>query len=164
MELLPLVSRWAHVISVILLVGGTLFMRFALVPASADQNISDEAREAIRSRWAKCVGAAILFLLVSGLYNATLKALAFKMSGVYLTLLALKFVLGFVVFFIISVLNGRSDRAIQWREKEKSWLNIACVLMLALVMMAGYMKMTPQQPKHVDVKPSASIEQVETNN
>ena len=155
--LMPLISRWIHVLSVILLVGGTLFMRLSLVPAALETNTSDEIREAIRRRWAKWMGAAILFLLASGLYNAGLKALDYELDKVYLTLLMLKIVLGLAVFFIASVVSGRSAMAKRFRQRELFWLNILCVLMVSLVLMAGYMKMNPQEKKQKSDEPDSAL-------
>ena len=46
MDILNLAMRWLHIIPAIALVGGTLFMRFAVVPAY-DQ-LDDEQREKIQ--------------------------------------------------------------------------------------------------------------------
>lgn len=143
-EILPLVSRWLHIIAAIILVGGTLFMRLALAPvasASADADTA-ELRESIRRKWAKWVMISTAFLLISGLYNAYLKAMGFQMSGTsYNGLLLVKIVLALAAFYLSAVLSGRSKKAIQFRESETKWLNILCGLMLAIVVIAGYMKM-----------------------
>ena len=63
----PLLSRWVHILAVILLVVGTFFMRLSLVPAAIETKADDEIRESsramtsIRRRWAKWVGTAVLF-------------------------------------------------------------------------------------------------------
>ena len=71
-QLLGLLFRWLHIVPMAVLVGGTIFMGLALVPASNETDGAAEFREAIRRRWAKWVGISVLFLLVSGLYNACL--------------------------------------------------------------------------------------------
>ena len=162
--LMPLISRWIHILSVILLVGGTLFMRLSLVPAALETNAKDEIREAIRRRWAKWMGAAILFLLASGLYNAVLKALDYELDKVYLALLMLKILLGLVVFFIASVVSGRSAMAKRFRQRELFWLNILCMLMVILVLMAGYMKMNPQEKKQPPEEVNATVMDIEVEN
>ena len=141
LEILPLLSRWAHVLAAITIFGGVIFMRMSLVPAAAETGASSELREAIRRRWARLVGPAILFILVSGFYNAVLKVKAYQLDGVYLTFLMLKLVLGVVVFVLISRLFGRSEKAKKFRERELYWLNICFGLLLAIVLMAGAMKM-----------------------
>jgi len=141
-EIIGLVSRWAHVIPAMILVGGTLFMRFSLVPAAKESNASAELRESTRKRWSKLIMISVLFLLISGLYNAATKAMAFDLTPTYNGLLLVKIVLALAIFYLVAVLGGRSANAQKFRERETYWLNILCVLMLAIVMIAGYMKMS----------------------
>ena len=146
-DILPLISRWLHIVPAIILVGGTLFLRFSLVPAWLENDASTELREAVRRRWSRLVMASILFLLASGLYNSALKAIDYQLDGVYHGLLGLKIVLGLVVFYLASVLSGRSEKAKRFRENEVYWLNILCVLMLIIVLAGGYMKLGQYERK-----------------
>ena len=156
-QLLGLLSRWLHIIPVIILVGGTIFMRLALVPATQSGNSSDELREQIRKRWAKWIGISILLLLVTGLYNAVAKIMAYELPSLYHTLVVVKLAIGLVIFFLASLLSGRSAKAQKLRENEIKWLNILCVLMLVLVIVAGYMKyLATDCPKKERVESSAS--------
>jgi uncharacterized membrane protein len=102
---LALLLRWLHIVAAVAVVGGTIFMRLALVPAAAD--LPEEARgplaEGVRRRWAKVVMAAILFLLVSGLWNffainASFKAAGLKIPALYHPLFGLKFLLALGIF------------------------------------------------------------------
>ena len=140
-EILALVSRWLHIVPAAILVGGALFMRFSLVPAVNELNASMELRESIRRRWSKLVMLSVLFLLISGLYNAAAKAIGYELSTFYNALLLIKFVLAFAIFYLTSVLSGRSARAKKFREREVQWLNLLCALMIAIVLIGGYMKM-----------------------
>ena len=139
-QILGLLSRWFHIIPVIILVGGTVFMRLTLVPAANQTSASAELREAVRKRWAKLVMLSILFLLVTGLYNAVTKMMGYQVDPIYGILFLVKLVVGFVVFVLSARLAGRSEKAAKFREQETKWLNVLCVLMLALVLIAGYMK------------------------
>ena len=140
-QLLGLLFRWLHIVPMAVLVGGTIFMRLALVPASNENPRAAEFREAIRRRWAKWVGISVLFLLVSGLYNAVTKIMEFDLPSTYHMLVMVKLALGFVVFFIAALLSGRSEKAKKFREQEMKWLNILCAIMLVLILVAGYMKL-----------------------
>ena len=140
-QLLGLLFRWLHIVPMAVLVGGTIFMRLALVPASNENPRAAEFREAIRRRWAKWVGISVLFLLVSGLYNAVTKIMAFELPPTYHMLVMVKLALGFVVFFVAALLSGRSEKAQKFREQEMKWLNILCAIMLVLILVAGYMKL-----------------------
>lgn len=136
-ELLAIFSRWAHIFGVVVLVGGTFFLRFVVLAAG----IPDEYREAMRKPWGMMVGAASLFLIVSGLYNAVIKATSFDLAGVYVGLLLLKILLGLFLIWLSAVLTGSSERAQKFREREKHWLNIACAGLVVMVLAAGFMKM-----------------------
>ena len=155
-QLIALLSRWLHIIPAMILVGGTLFLRFSLVPAAIETNPSSELREAVRKRWARMVMLSILLLLLSGLYNAAQKAINYELSMVYNVMLLLKIILGLAVFYLLSVLSGRSDRAKRLREREPYWLNITSALMIVLVCIAGWMKLS-EQPKKDKSAASATV-------
>ncbi len=141
--LLNLISRWLHVIPVIVMVGGTLFLRLALLPAlaaSENEELRDTLRESVRKKWAKWIGISTLLLLVTGLYNAYFKAITYELSPLYNGLLLVKILLAFAVFYLAARLSGRSAKAVQMRQREIHWTNILCVLMLTIVLLAGAMK------------------------
>lgn len=141
--LLNLISRWLHVIPVIVMVGGTLFLRLALLPAlaaSENAELRDTVRESVRKKWAKWIGICTLLLLVTGLYNAYFKAITYELSPLYNGLLLVKILLAFAVFYLAARLSGRSAKAVQMRQREIHWTNILCVLMLTIVLIAGAMK------------------------
>ena len=125
------------------MVGGTLFLRLALLPAlatSENAGLRDAMRESVRKKWAKWIGISTLVILVTGLYNTYFKAVTYELSPLYNGLLLVKILLAFVVFFFAARLSGRSAKAVQMREREIHWTNILCVLMLTIVLIAGAMK------------------------
>ena len=79
--------------------------------------------------------------MVSGLYNAVTKIMAFDLPSTYHMLVMVKLALGFFVFFVAALLSGRSEKAQKFREQEMKWLNILCAVMLVLILVAGYMKL-----------------------
>jgi len=162
-ELVGLVSRWLHIIPAMILVGGVLFLRFSLVPAAMETSPGSEFREAVRRRWARLVMLSILLLLLSGLYNAAQKAMQYELSTVYQFLLLLKIVLGLAVFFLVSVLSGRSDRAKRLRERELVWLNVTCTLMILLVCIAGTMKVSEQRKKETSAADLELMQRIESS-
>ena len=141
LDLISLVSRWLHIIPATILVGGTIYMRFVLVRPVREQGASDNLQDEMRSRWARLVMISIGLLLVSGLYNSAIKSINYDLDMVYNGLLGIKILLGLVIFYLASLLAGRSDRAKRFRERQEYWLTIQCVLMIAVIMVAGYMKM-----------------------
>lgn len=65
-DILTLTFRWLHIASVITLLGGVIFARFAVAPAVAgQQSLSD----AIAARFRPLFYASALLAVLSGLYN-----------------------------------------------------------------------------------------------
>ena len=157
LDLLNLVSRWLHILSVIVLVGGTFFLRFAMIPIKSSESFDDSVHESVRRRWSKMVMFSILFLLISGLYNTAMKEITYEVDMVYRSLVTAKIAVGFLIFFLVSVLAGKSNMAQKYRESEATWYNIVCLLMLALVCVAGYMKMGQYPLKIKEMETNAEV-------
>src|SRR5579863_7815749 len=69
-----ILSRWLHVISACLVIGGVLFIRFIL-PHSLkllDPPQQKQVLLAVRRSFKMVVHTAILLLLITGIYNTTL--------------------------------------------------------------------------------------------
>lgn len=148
MTAVDIIFRWLHILPAIALVGGAIFMRLAYVPGlRASGQPQDELREAVRSRWAKVVMASVALLLLSGLYNTAMLSMTYTLGGLYMGLLSVKMLLALVIFYLASVLSGRSATAQKIRQSETLWLNVAVVLMVILVCIAGIMKVLPKTLK-----------------
>ena len=157
MEYAAIVSRWLHILPAITLVGGTIFMRMALVPslsAGGDQS-NDELADQIRARWSTVVNISIGLLLLSGLFSVGQKEIYHQLDMVYRGLLLVKIVLALAIFFIASALSGKSGMAQKLREKESFWLNVTALTSVILVCIAGYMKMQKYEPKQRDTQTTA---------
>ena len=90
--------------------------------------LPDEARgqlhTALRARWSKIVMACILFLLVSGIINLVLTIKAVKneeleLAPYYHALFGIKFLLAMAIFFISSLLSGRTALADRFRGQSR---------------------------------------------
>ena len=148
-DILSYVSRWLHILPAIALVGGTMLMRWVVLPAAAALN--DEQRQTLRDqlrgRWARLTMISVTLLLLSGLYNAAMKAINFQLDPLYNGLLGVKILLALAIFYLSSVLAGRSATAERFREKETFWLNLTLTLAVILVCIAGVMRMGQYEPK-----------------
>jgi uncharacterized membrane protein len=148
-DYLGLVSRWLHILAAMAAVGGTIFQRMALLPSAS--LLPDDARrqlvEAIRQRWARWVMLAILFLLVSGLYNFVViaKQLPDTSKGLYHGLFGVKFLLAMAIFFVASALAGRSEAFANMRQNARTWLTINLVMAVVLVCISGFLRTIPRQ-------------------
>jgi uncharacterized membrane protein len=150
--IIALVSRWAHILAAITAVGGTIFIRYALLPSMA--TLPDAERrslhEALRARWSKAVMLSILFLLVSGLYNFIVINRGLRdgneaMQGLkpmYHALFGVKFLLGVGIFVIASALVGRSPVFEKVRANAKLWATVNIALAVVLVCLSGFMRLS----------------------
>jgi uncharacterized membrane protein len=160
MNWLTFVLRWFHLVAAITAVGGTIFMRFALVPSIGV--VSDEQRkllyEQIRRRWAILVMASIAFLLISGVWNFVSfmheakselpewEAWRHSYMMLYNALFGIKFLLAMVIFFIASALAGRSAGTQKIRDRAVYAMTLNLVLALIVVALAGIMRLTHTGP------------------
>jgi uncharacterized membrane protein len=159
MDWLPLISRWLHILSAMAAVGGPMFIRLAMVPAVATLSEIDrkQLHEQLRRRWSKVVMAAITFLIVSGFYNfimfrnAALDWGPEWQSGshnmrLYQMLFGIKVVLALAIFFIASVLVGRSEALAKFRENLRFWITINLLLGILIVCISGQLRMMHSGP------------------
>src|SRR5207249_3745922 len=107
---MDVISRFIHVGTAIVMVGGTVFMRFILMPAAVElpQAEHELLRQRLLARWKQIVHSGIVLLLLSGGYNYWLASQLHRGDGLYHGLVRTKILLALVVFFIASVLVGRS--------------------------------------------------------
>jgi len=149
-DILALLFRWMHILAAIAAVGGTIFIRLALMPSLSV--LADDSRkalhEAIRSRWSKMVVAGIAFLLVSGLYNFVVTWQTYNLPGYYAALFGVKVVLALTIFFIASALVGRSPALEAIRRNARFWVTLNMTLAIVLVCISGVLRMAKKTEKH----------------
>lgn len=151
LDWLGILFRWLHILAAITAVGGTIFMRMALVPSVAVLSPEQHTalHEQVRSRWIKFVMAAIAFLLVSGLYNFIVKVkshtIAPDYNGLYQMLFGVKFILALIIFFLASALTGRSPALAKIRQNAKLWLSVNMALAIIVVCISGVLRFIPTQ-------------------
>jgi uncharacterized membrane protein len=150
LDWLAIVFRWMHILAAITAVGGTVFMRMALVPSVVV--LPDDARKAlheqVRARWVKFVMGAILFLLVSGFYNFFRRlntGLPADFKGLYHGLFGVKFLLALAIFFLASALTGRAAALARFRQNAKLWLSVNLTLAVIVVCISGVLRFIPAE-------------------
>jgi hypothetical protein len=152
MDPVTLLLRWAHVLAAIIAMGALVFSRFALLPALdvLDAATRDRLHDALRRRWLPWVIGAITVLLASGLanfllFNGRVRAEQWGAGGwmretSYHALFGVKFLLALVAFYFASGLVGRGSGT-QWiRDDRAKWLSVTLGLMLAVVLLSGWMR------------------------
>ena len=158
--LLELIIRWAHILPAIILVGGTLYMVFALHPAMQSTEFAEKAdlKAAIRARWAKVVMISSGIIILSGIASLVLQATTYDFPQKYYHPVAgMKFLLALVILYIASLLSGRSKNAEKFREKEGFWLKLNASLAVILVLMAGTLRVAERVPKGTDSADSEAV-------
>jgi uncharacterized membrane protein len=141
---IDVVSRVLHVSTAILLLGGSLFSLLVLRPVMANQssNLPDSLAESLRNRWKRWVHTGIALFLVTGFYNYFRAMPLHKGDGLYHALVGTKILVALFVFFLASVLVGRSPRFEHWR-RDVSWpLALLCLLGLGIVIISGFVKVS----------------------
>ncbi len=140
--LLDTLSRFVHVSTAIVLVGGSIFMLWVLMPAALQISSSehDKLRGLVVARWKRFVHLGIALFLISGLYNYMQAIPKHKGDGAYHALLGTKMLLAFAVFFIASVLVGRSTKFEAMRNARGKWLAIIILLSAIIVGISSYVK------------------------
>jgi uncharacterized membrane protein len=142
MQELSVLSRWIHIGTVIVLVGGTFFLRFILAPAAAQLQESEGAKlkDLVMGKWKKFVHAGIGLLILSGFYNFFMAIPKHKGDGLYHALVGTKILLAFVVFFFASALVGRSKSFDAMRQQSKTWQLVILLLAAIIIGISGYVK------------------------
>jgi uncharacterized membrane protein len=142
-----------HILGAIALMGGTIFMRFALRPVVVALPPESKAaiQEQVRSRWSKFVMLATLLILVSGLTNLALAGRfeykpVLEMQKGYHMIVGIKFLLALPIFFIAAVMSGRSQLAKRFQASAEFWIDLNLTLALLMVLIGGWLRFLPRQP------------------
>ena len=147
--------RWVHILAAIALMGGALFQRLALMPAAAElpDDAHEQLRSALRGRWSKVVMATAGLLLLSGLGSFGLLVANYTLDKselpgkLYHMVFGIKFLLALAVFYIASLLAGRSELAQKVRQNARTWLTLNLVLATLVVCMGGFLRQAQRIPK-----------------
>lgn len=152
-NLIAVLSRWTHVGTAIVLVGGTVFLRFVLGPAAAQLSEGEHAKlkELVMAKWKKFVHIGIALFLLSGFYNYLVVAIpGHKGDMLYHPLIGTKILLSLGVFFIASALVGRSKSFEGMRRNSKVWQSVLIVMTAVIIGISGFAKVS------LPAKPSSS--------
>lgn len=145
--ILPILSRWAHVGTAIVLVGGTAFLRLAVLPSL--EGDSTGLMNRVRERWKKIVHAGIGLFILSGFYNYWLMMPKHKGDKLYHPLIGIKILLAFGIFFLASALVGSKSGTQKFRDEPKKWTGIMLLLAAIIVGISGFVKVRPYTPPPV---------------
>lgn len=139
---LSVLSRWTHVGTAIVILGGSVFLRFVLSPAASQLPEAEHQalRQNVMARWKRFVHAGIALFLLSGFYNYIQAMPNHKGDGLYHALIGTKILLALVVFTLASGLVGRSALFASLRKNPARWLGVIILLASIIVGISGYAK------------------------
>lgn len=158
--ILPLISRWAHIGTAILLVGGTAFFRLAVIPALEGEHGDLLAK--IRGNWKKFVHIGVLVFLVSGLYNYIAVGIPqHKGDGLYHALIGTKMLLAMYVFFLASVLVGSKPGSQKYRNDARKWTGVMLLVAMVIVGISGFAKVRGVPEKATEAAADESSDPME---
>ena len=150
MESIPVqvLSRILHVGTAIVLVGGSVFLRFVLMPAASSlpDKEHDALRERLLRRWKLFIHIGVTVLLATGFYNYLVVSHPLHQGeghALYHALLGTKILLAFVLFFLASAMVGRAKAFENLRTNSHATLLLMIVLALIIVSVSGYVKVRP---------------------
>jgi uncharacterized membrane protein len=163
-ELLMLASRILHILGAIILVGGLFYLWAVVTPSSAapvrealvESSAVDTFFGGNRASWAKWVGIASLFLVVTGLWNFVSMVTANKLHFTYHVLGLVKILLGLALMAIAALLAGRTTTADSIRRKWRKWLSIAVSIGIITAMVGSVMRTYPRTLK-LDAPPETTV-------
>lgn len=144
--LLPLIMRWIHIFSAVLVVGGIVFYRWVYLPA-VEKVLSPEDQEALRvplmKRWKPIIHPPIILFLVSGFYNYfAVTRLLHEDQPLYHALFGVKFLLALPVFALVIIDTSTMAWSEKLRKSGRLW-PLLTVLALVVVAIGGYMRVMP---------------------
>lgn len=140
---LNVLFRWVHVGTAIVVLGGSVFVRFILMPAGEQLPDAEheQLRGAVMRRWKRFVMIGIALFLISGFYNYLVVTRPLhRGQALYHALIGTKILLAFAVFFLASALTGCSAAFEGIRRDRKKWLLITILLAAIVVAISGVLK------------------------
>ena len=138
--------RWLHVATACVALGGVFFMQivFPIGLKTLDAESAHQMLLGTRRAFKRVIHPCILFLLVSGTYNAVLNWHAYTAAGPGLGhgLFGVHLLLALIVFAIALWLLAGAEP----RSDHKKWLGVNLILMLLAVAAASTLKYVREHP------------------
>lgn len=162
-DVINVLSRWIHVGTAIVLLGGLAFQRFVLLPSAAELPDAehDKLRTAVLGRWKKFVHAGIGLLLLTGFYNylaAPTPANPPVSWKLYHPLVGTKILVALVLFAMGSGMVGRSNAFAGLRANPRRTLTIMLLLGATIVGISGFLKVAGAKATRAKITAVQAVE------
>lgn len=145
-DVLQVLSRWLHVGSAIVMIGGVVFWQFALLPAARTLNDSDRETlgNEVGRRWKFFVHGPITLLILTGIYNIVAR---FQNGGPVVAwhmLVGIKILVALFIMFVLSALVGRSRALAPMRQQPAVWMSTVAILAAIVVLLSVILTRLPK--------------------
>ena len=138
--------RWLHVVAAVAGVGGTLMLRFVLLPVLEQLPNGAETLAKVRPGFKRLIHSSLGILILTGFYNYLAlvipKVRLLRESGAdqlaaYHPVMGVKIILSLALFAIATMLLMPVPAM---HEKRKSWLTVNAVLGLTIMLLAAFLR------------------------
>ena len=148
------ISTLVHLLVAVFIAGSVFIQWRAVHPAVTSEEGGDQVREGIRRRWAPFVHLGSLLLILTGLYQFMVHGMptaehqkTLEDGGMsYHMLFGIKFLLALGALFIGSAMVGRSEALAGIRRKGGTWLGLAVILVIAVIVISRILADLPAPP------------------
>ena len=158
MEVLVVLSRWLHVISAILAIGGAFFLRVVVPPAlaEADAGSRENVLIALRKKFKMVVHVCVTLLLLTGVFNTWRSWGDYKLkTGVMHAIWGMHMLFGLAVMGISVTLLAKREPP----KNHRGMLTVNLVIMFLVVALASTLKFVRDSAvKSRDVTNSAGVD------
>ena len=165
MDWIAFLSRFVHILTAITLAGGLIYISRVQLPSLEESGGDgrEELNETLRRRWARLVMFCIVWLILSGVYNyittiSAAKAGQIELARFYHPVVGVKIILAFGVFFLASILSGRTPAARRFQEKIRQWMGVTVFAVIAIIALASALKIGGKLPPGESSAPQTAAE------
>lgn len=142
--ILPMLMRWIHILSAVVVVGSILSYRFVVLPA-AKQSLEGEALDTFKynlmKKWKLWLHSPIILFLISGFYYYMVVGRAMhEGESMYHMLFGIKFLLALIVFALYIVLTSTMKWSEKFRDNTLLW-RLLILLTIIVVLVGGAMRL-----------------------
>ena len=142
--------QWIHVGSVVLMIGGFFFFRVVLLPIANRRADSESLISSALRRFSGIVWAALLTVLISGLYNfitffrtaRSISATGMFISdySLYILVLGVKLFIVFLIFTLAIILTFPYPVFDVFQKKPARWLNLTVIFGLIVIFLSAFLR------------------------
>ena len=132
--------RGIHLFSVIIAVGGTFALWFAVLPRLGEGELGNSIREAILTRWRLVVWTCIVLITVSGLVNSHQSFMVVGKAPLYWMLFLVKFFLAMLLFGIALMITLPMKGFAKAKENRRKWMRHIVELATIIVFLSAFLK------------------------